>query len=228
MKFDDATEEKVSHTVFAPGTPPNPKSAAFNFHRKPHVFKPGFQADSRILSMNMAQREAAPVVNQTKKGAKQAKKEALEAAKARLYGIDTRMLLLLNFPNEKLSFKTKLSYRYRAVRFHMGAMYRDLGDSVIARDLLLLWFAWFVIAFTDAQSNDKPMQGKEGFGVLFELFSSYGNVGLSVGTSDPPNASLSGALSWVGKLVVMVVQIFGKTRSLPKNLDSVLQLKSNF
>lgn len=54
--------------------------------------------------------------------------------------------------------------------------------------------------------------------MLFELVSAYGNVGLSMGSAVVPNASFAGTVHNSVKLVLMIVEIFGKTRMLPNTV----------
>lgn len=56
------------------------------------------------------------------------------------------------------------------------------------------------------------------FSVLFEVVSAYGNVGLSLGYPTI-NASMSGEFKTLSKLIIIAMQVRGKHRGLPYQLD---------
>lgn len=56
------------------------------------------------------------------------------------------------------------------------------------------------------------------FSVLFEVVSAYGNIGLSLGYPTA-NASFSGQFRPVSKLIIIAMQIRGRHRGLPYDLD---------
>ena len=56
------------------------------------------------------------------------------------------------------------------------------------------------------------------FSILFEIVSAYGNVGMSLGYPNV-NASFSSQFNTVSKLVVIAMQIRGRHRGLPYELD---------
>ena len=92
-----------------------------------------------------------------------------------------------------------------------------------------LWFvalAWFIIAIAEGgaiQAPDKPAFNL--FSVLFEIISAYGTVGLSMGYPDT-NASFSAQFGVIGKLVIIALQIRGRHRGLPYELDRAILLPS--
>ena len=61
--------------------------------------------------------------------------------------------------------------------------------------------------------------------MLFEIVSAYGTVGLSLGYPDI-NASFSAKFSTVSKLVIIAMQIRGRHRGLPYELDRAILLPS--
>jgi Trk-type K+ transport system membrane component len=63
------------------------------------------------------------------------------------------------------------------------------------------------------------------FSVLFEIVSAYGTVGLSLGYPDT-NPSFSGQFSTVSKLAIIAMQIRGRHRGLPYELDRAILLPS--
>lgn len=63
------------------------------------------------------------------------------------------------------------------------------------------------------------------FSVLFEIVSAYGTVGLSLGYPNI-NASFSAELKTVSKLIIIAMQIRGRHRGLPYQLDRAVMLPS--
>lgn len=63
------------------------------------------------------------------------------------------------------------------------------------------------------------------FSVLFEIISAYGTVGLSLGYPTI-NASFSGEFRTLSKLVILAMQIRGRHRGLPYELDRAVLLPS--
>jgi hypothetical protein len=61
--------------------------------------------------------------------------------------------------------------------------------------------------------------------VLFEIVSAYGTVGMSLGYPGI-NASLSAEFSTTSKLIVIAMQIRGRHRGLPNELDRAILLPS--
>jgi len=65
------------------------------------------------------------------------------------------------------------------------------------------------------------------FGILFEIVSAYGSVGLSIGLSNA-NYSLSGAWSPPSKVVLCLVMVRGRSRGLPVAIDRAIMLPKEF
>lgn len=90
-------------------------------------------------------------------------------------------------------------------------------------DLWYIFIGFFILSISEGQriqNNDFTM-----FGVLFEIVSAYGTVGLSLGYTGI-NASLSSQFSVIGKLVIIAMQIRGRHRGLPYGLDRAVLLPS--
>lgn len=90
-------------------------------------------------------------------------------------------------------------------------------------DLWYIFIGYFIITISEGprlMSGDISM-----FGVLFEIVSAYGTVGLSLGYTGI-NASLCSQFSVVGKLVVIAMMIRGRHRGLPYGLDRAILLPS--
>jgi hypothetical protein len=90
-------------------------------------------------------------------------------------------------------------------------------------DLWYVFLGYFIIAITEGgrlMSGDISM-----FGVLFEIVSAYGTVGLSLGYPNT-NTSLCAQFSVLGKLVIIAMMIRGRHRGLPYGLDRAVLLPS--
>ena len=61
------------------------------------------------------------------------------------------------------------------------------------------------------------------FGVIFELMSAYGTVGMSFGATKK-SASLVGDMTVLSKLVIVAVIIRGRHRNLPSAVDRAVML----
>lgn len=90
-------------------------------------------------------------------------------------------------------------------------------------DLWYVFLGFFIIAI----SEGGKIQARrfDLFGVLFEVVSAYGTVGLSMGVVGI-NASLCSQFTVVGKLVIVAMQIRGRHRGLPYGLDRAVLLPS--
>ena len=93
-------------------------------------------------------------------------------------------------------------------------------------DLWYIFLGFFIIAVADGDrlqnTNDYAFTM---FSVLFEIVSAYGTVGLSLGY---PNidASFSAEFSVISKLIIIAMQIRGRHRGLPYELDRAILLPS--
>ncbi|KAI9781344.1 MAG: low affinity potassium transporter [Peltula sp. TS41687] len=63
------------------------------------------------------------------------------------------------------------------------------------------------------------------FSILFEVVSAYGNIGLSLGYPTV-NTSFSGQFRTISKLIIVAMQIRGRHRGLPYDLDRAILLPS--
>ena len=91
-------------------------------------------------------------------------------------------------------------------------------------DLWYIFLGFFIISIaegTKIQNDEKFTM----FAILFEIVSAYGTVGLSLGY-DGTDTSLSGQFSTVSKLVIIAMQIRGRHRGLPYELDRAILLPS--
>ena len=93
-------------------------------------------------------------------------------------------------------------------------------------DLWFIFLGLFIICICEnsrLQSGDYNFQV---FGILFEIVSAYGTVGLSMGypNYDP---SFSGQLTTLSKLVIIAMMIRGRHRGLPYSIDRAVILNTN-
>ena len=92
-------------------------------------------------------------------------------------------------------------------------------------DLWYIFLGLFIIAISEGpklQSDDPRFTM---FAVLFEIVSAYGTVGLSLGYTTI-NASFSAKFGVIAKLVIIAMQIRGRHRGLPYELDRAILLPS--
>ncbi|KHJ35019.1 putative component of the trk1p-trk2p potassium transport system [Erysiphe necator] len=92
-------------------------------------------------------------------------------------------------------------------------------------DLWYICLGLFIIAVAEGarlQSGDSRFTL---FSIIFEIVSAYGTVGLSLGYRNI-NASLSSEFGVVGKIVIIAMQIRGRHRGLPHELDRAIILPS--
>lgn len=93
-------------------------------------------------------------------------------------------------------------------------------------DLWYIFLGLFIIAIAEGKhiqnNNDYAFTM---FSVLFEIVSAYGTVGLSLGYPNV-DTSFSAQFSVVSKLVIIAMQIRGRHRGLPYELDRAILLPS--
>ncbi|CZR56562.1 probable potassium transport protein 1 [Phialocephala subalpina] len=92
-------------------------------------------------------------------------------------------------------------------------------------DLWYIFLGVFVISISEGtrlQSGDSAFTL---FSVLFEVVSAYGTVGLSLGYTNI-NASFSAEFGVIAKLVIIAMQVRGRHRGLPYELDRAILLPS--
>lgn len=93
-------------------------------------------------------------------------------------------------------------------------------------DLWYIFLGLFLIALIEGDrllDQEDPFFNM--FSVMFEIVSAYGTVGLSLGYPDT-NTSFSGQLKPLSKLVIIAMQIRGRHRGLPYQLDRAVLLPS--
>ena len=93
-------------------------------------------------------------------------------------------------------------------------------------DLWYIFLGLFIIAIAEGKHLQNTNEyAFTMFSCLFEIVSAYGTVGLSLGYPNT-NASFSSKFSVVSKLVIIAMQIRGRHRGLPYELDRAVLLPS--
>jgi len=92
-------------------------------------------------------------------------------------------------------------------------------------DLWYIFLGFFIVAISEGPRLQSGDPNFTMFAVLFEIVSAYGTVGLSLGYPTI-NASLSAEFGVIGKLIIIAMQIRGRHRGLPYELDRAVLLPS--
>jgi len=92
-------------------------------------------------------------------------------------------------------------------------------------DLWYIFLGFFIISISEGRRIQSGDPAFTMFTVLFEIVSAYGTVGLSLGYTNI-NASFSAEFGAVAKLVIIAMQIRGRHRGLPYELDRAILLPS--
>jgi hypothetical protein len=93
-------------------------------------------------------------------------------------------------------------------------------------DLWYVFLGLFIIAIVEGDRIENTNEyAFTLFSVLFEIISAYGTVGLSLGYPTI-NASFSGEFRTLSKLVIIAMEIRGRHRGLPYELDRAVLLPS--
>ncbi|QSZ32755.1 hypothetical protein DSL72_002334 [Monilinia vaccinii-corymbosi] len=92
-------------------------------------------------------------------------------------------------------------------------------------DLWYIFLGFFIISIAEGSRLAAPNSSMTMFSVLFEIVSAYGTVGLSLGYPGI-DASLSAEFNTVSKLVIIAMQVRGRHRGLPYELDRAILLPS--
>lgn len=92
-------------------------------------------------------------------------------------------------------------------------------------DLWYIFLGFFIICIAEG-SKIMDNTNFTMFGILFEIVSAYGTVGLSLGFPDT-FTSLSAQFTVISKLVIIAMQIRGRHRGLPYALDKAIMLPSS-
>lgn len=93
-------------------------------------------------------------------------------------------------------------------------------------DLWYIFLGFFVIAIAEGSRIQSGDPNFTMFSILFEVVSAYGTVGLSLGYPTI-NASFSAEFGVIAKLIIIAMQIRGRHRGLPYELDRAILLPSD-
>ncbi|EKD14774.1 cation transporter [Drepanopeziza brunnea f. sp. 'multigermtubi' MB_m1] len=96
-------------------------------------------------------------------------------------------------------------------------------EALLGYDLWALVVAMTLIAFLENQKYEHDPLGYSLFNIIFEVFSAYATIGLSIGTPGQYYA-LSGSWTTVSKVIVIGLMLRGRHRSLPVDIDRAVQL----
>lgn len=93
-------------------------------------------------------------------------------------------------------------------------------------DLWYIFLGLFVIAIVEAHRLETTSENSFSmFAVMFEIVSAYGTVGLSLGFPNT-NTSLCAQFKPLSKLIIIAMEIRGRHRGLPYELDRAILLPS--
>jgi Cation transport protein len=92
-------------------------------------------------------------------------------------------------------------------------------------DLWYIFLGFFIITISEGPQIQSGDPSFTMFTVLFEVVSAYGTVGLSLGYPGI-NASFSAEFGVIAKLIIIAMQIRGRHRGLPYELDRAILLPS--
>ncbi|KAH0562561.1 hypothetical protein GP486_002758 [Trichoglossum hirsutum] len=96
----------------------------------------------------------------------------------------------------------------------------------LSYDLWYIFLGLFIIAIAEGKHLQNVNEYSfTQFSVLFEIVSAYGTVGMSLGYPDI-NASFSAKFSTISKLVIIAMEIRGRHRWLPNEVDRAVLLPS--
>ncbi|GMH93497.1 hypothetical protein TrVE_jg508 [Triparma verrucosa] len=182
--------------------------------------------NSRKLSLNMARDNARSSALWTEKATMRSELSSVTRKSIRNVDrvtpelLDTRLLILTMYgDDEHVPWKQRVTLRVNAVSFQAKKLWGRFQGG-IKPDMFLIWFFWWAICTVESFESTSPAI----FNTLFEIVSSFGNVGLSMGSIKDVDSPCTFAmdLSWVSKFMLIFVQIAGRTRDLPSKVDSVL------
>lgn len=134
-------------------------------------------------------------------------------------------------PVESEGQKSESEERRRPARFLLqgypdpSRFFFRRASSMLSRDLFWLAIALFLITLAESSSirDTQYPQYMSIFGVIFELCSAFGTVGLSLGFPGTVT-SLSAQFGTFSKLVIIAVMIAGRHRGLPSAIDPAVYL----
>ena len=160
------------------------------------------------------------------------------------FRLDTRLYLMMKYPDKEIPLRVKLSSRMKAVWHGMQQLIRGAISPSMLRDILFLWAIAFIISLfesfdgakfsirhhqngTAIATDDDSINDTSIFYLIFELVSAFGNVGLTLGSlKDSSGSCFAVDLTACSKVAILLVEVVGRTRELPHHVDCSLSLKS--
>jgi trk system potassium uptake protein TrkH len=115
----------------------------------------------------------------------------------------TTFVLLASWAKELLLGRYGKDITTRKKRIPIEQAFRSFLIVILSGSIIII--AFFIIMIVDSQN---PLK------ILFEIFSAFGTVGLSLGSSINHFCSFSHDLSIIGKLVIIVVIITGRVGTI--------------
>jgi hypothetical protein len=128
---------------------------------------------------------------------------------------EEKSLGLYDSPNDELEDENQKAPSY--VGSHLRRQ--------LSFDLWYIFLGFFIICIAEGSKIMKNPNFSM-FGILFEIVSAYGTVGLSLGFPNT-DTSLSAQFSVISKLIIIAMQIRGRHRGLPYALDKAIMLPSS-
>jgi Trk-type K+ transport system membrane component len=111
---------------------------------------------------------------------------------------------------------------YKTEDTKFRSMWGNQAKSLLARDATLVFLAIFVIAAAESSKLRSDKENFTIFHIIFEVFSAYGTVGMSMGYNGNP-ASFSAVLTPFSKIVICALMLAGRHRGLPDSIDRAVQ-----
>ncbi|PGH09818.1 hypothetical protein GX51_00505 [Blastomyces parvus] len=125
---------------------------------------------------------------------------------------------IYSYPDEDEEDETFGSKKFNYVGAHLRRQ--------LSFDLWYIFLGLFIIAIVEGSRLDNTGEnGFSMFAVLFEIISAYGTVGLSLGFPNT-TTSLCAQFKPLSKLIIIAMEIRGRHRGLPYELDRAILLPS--
>lgn len=115
----------------------------------------------------------------------------------------TTFVLIIQWIKEMLLGRHGKDITVQKKRIPIEQAYRAV--VIVSLSIAVIFCAFFLIMLFD---NPEPIKA------LFEVFSALGTVGLSLGSSVNPYCSFSYDLSWLSKLVIILVVVTGRVGTI--------------
>ncbi|GAM21900.1 hypothetical protein SAMD00019534_050750 [Acytostelium subglobosum LB1] len=98
--------------------------------------------------------------------------------------------------------------------------------DLLIRDIFILYLCTLIIGILEETALDSQALGNNVtvFHIIFEVVSAFGTVGLSMGYPGI-NSSFSTVLTKSSKLVIIIVMLLGRHRSLPDSVDNAVHIE---